>query len=208
MIYSDSLGHADEQYRTCAGTRPTPGFQNMIDSIVTQDPMSLNAEELFGRLPANRVGDAEKRYVDELYEAGFGNFEPADMLGRFEAAFAEKFGRAYGISFNSGSGTLLASMMAAGVGPGAVGSGGCGGAAGGRGLRWCAGACSRPPGRFLRARPTAGTGCRPALPAPLASAVQWSAAGRPSSGRTGHRCAQQITVAHEAGRRGTRALAR
>ena len=80
--------------------------------------LKLDAREIFGQLPANRVGDAERRYIDELYEAGFGNFESADMPGRLESAFAEKFGVGYGISMNSGSGTLLSCLLAAGVGPG------------------------------------------------------------------------------------------
>jgi perosamine synthetase len=40
------------------------------------------------------------------------------MLERFEVAFAEKFGVPFAISHNSGSGTLLSCLLAAGVGPG------------------------------------------------------------------------------------------
>ncbi|MDP7673123.1 MAG: DegT/DnrJ/EryC1/StrS family aminotransferase, partial [Vicinamibacterales bacterium] len=90
----------------------------MLSAIGTADPLKLDAREIFGQLPASRVGDAERRYVDELYEAGFGNFESADMPGRLESTFAEKFGVGYGISMNSGSGTLLSCLIAAGVGPG------------------------------------------------------------------------------------------
>ena len=90
----------------------------MLSAIGTADPLKLDAREIFGQLPASRVGDAERRYVDELYEAGFGTFESADMPGRLESTFAEKFGVGYGISMNSGSGTLLSCLIAAGVGPG------------------------------------------------------------------------------------------
>ena len=78
----------------------------------------LNAPEIFIQLPPNRSGAAERAYLDEVLEDGFGNKESAHMLGRFEQAFAEKFGACYAISMNSGSGTLVAGLMAAGVGPG------------------------------------------------------------------------------------------
>jgi len=90
----------------------------MINPIATVDPKDLRAEEIFCHLPANRVGEAERTYVNELFEAGFGNWESAGMLDRFERAFAEKFGTRYAISMNSGSGTLLACLLGAGVGPG------------------------------------------------------------------------------------------
>ena len=78
----------------------------------------LEAEEIFAHLPPNRCGEADRRYVDEVLEDGFGNKESADMLARFERAFAEKFGVNYAISQNSGSGTMLSCLLAAGVGPG------------------------------------------------------------------------------------------
>jgi perosamine synthetase len=53
-----------------------------------------------------------------VLEDGFGNRESAGMLGRFETAFAEKFGVRFAISHNSGSGTMLSCLLAAGVGPG------------------------------------------------------------------------------------------
>ena len=90
----------------------------MISELVTMDPRELDAEEIFRHLPPNRVGDADRRYVGELLEAGFGNWESAEMLGRFESAFAEKFGAKFAISMNSGSGTLLSCLLGAGVGPG------------------------------------------------------------------------------------------
>lgn len=90
----------------------------MIHELVTQDPQSLNPTEIFSRLPASRCGEADRRYMNEVLDAGFGNWESAHMLQRFETAFAEKFDVPYAISQNSGSGTLLACLLAAGVGPG------------------------------------------------------------------------------------------
>ena len=89
-----------------------------LNPILTSDPLQLDAEEIFSQLPDNRAGQSERRYLDEILTAGFGNFESAGMLERFESSFAEKFGTGYGISMNSGSGTLLSCLLAAGVGPG------------------------------------------------------------------------------------------
>ena len=90
----------------------------MLNPIVTTDPLQLDAKEIFSHLPSGRVGEADRSYLDEVLAAGFGNFESAGMLARFESAFAEKFGVGYGISMNSGSGTILSCLLAAGVGPG------------------------------------------------------------------------------------------
>jgi perosamine synthetase len=90
----------------------------MLNPIVTMDPANLDAAEIFGHLPPARCGEADRRYMNEVLDAGFGNFESADMLRRFEEAFAAKFGVRYAISHNSGSGTMLACLLAAGVGPG------------------------------------------------------------------------------------------
>ena len=79
----------------------------------------LTAEEIFSHLPPNRSGEAERRYVDEVLTAGFSNRrESADMLKRFEEAFAARMGVKYAISHNSGSGTLLSCLLGAKVGPG------------------------------------------------------------------------------------------
>jgi len=79
----------------------------------------VEAREIFRHLPANRCGEAERRYLNEVLEAGFSNkHEAAGMIGRFEEAFARKFGVRYAISHNSGTGTMLSCLMAAGVGPG------------------------------------------------------------------------------------------
>lgn len=89
-----------------------------MTSLSTLDPAQLDATALFSRLPDNRVGAADRQYVDEVLKDGFGNRESADMLGRFERAFAEKFDMPFAISHNSGSGTMLSCLLAAGVGPG------------------------------------------------------------------------------------------
>ena len=90
----------------------------MIHPMVTMEPSLLDPHEIFDHLPATRCGEADRRYMDEVLSAGFGNFESADMLRRFEEAYAAKFGARFAISHNSGSGTLLACLLAVGIGPG------------------------------------------------------------------------------------------
>jgi perosamine synthetase len=82
------------------------------------DPGQLDPVEIFNRLPPNRCGEADRRYMAEVLDDGFGNRESAHMVGRFEVAFAEKFGARFAISHNSGTGTMLSCLLAAGVGPG------------------------------------------------------------------------------------------
>ena len=89
-----------------------------INPLVTMDPGQLDADEIFSHLPPTRVGESDRQYMNEVLDAGFGNWESADMLGRFEAAFAKKLGVPFAISHNSGSSTLVTCLMAAGVGPG------------------------------------------------------------------------------------------
>jgi perosamine synthetase len=89
-----------------------------ISPLVTIDPDRLDPVEVFGHLPPSRCGEADRRYVQEVLDDGFGNRESAHMIGRFEAAFAEKFGRRFAVSHNSGTGTMLSCLLAAGVGPG------------------------------------------------------------------------------------------
>ncbi len=84
----------------------------MID-VEKQDP-----KDIFSHLPPNRCGDADRRYINEVLDDGFGNRESADMIKRFEIAFVQKFGVNFAISHNSGSGTMLSCLLAAGVGPG------------------------------------------------------------------------------------------
>ena len=47
---------------------------------------------LFHRLPANRVGAADLKYLNGVLDAGFGNMARTDIEARFETAFAKKFG--------------------------------------------------------------------------------------------------------------------
>lgn len=90
----------------------------MTSRLVSMNPDQLDPREVFSHLPPGRCGEADRRYVDEVLGDGFGNKESANMLARFEVAFAEKFGTKYAISHNSGSGTMLSCLLAAGVGPG------------------------------------------------------------------------------------------
>ena len=78
----------------------------------------LDVDTLFSNLPTTRVGSTDRQYVNEVLDAGFGNWEAAELLGRFERAYAKRFGVSYAISHNSGSGTMLSCLLAAGVGPG------------------------------------------------------------------------------------------
>jgi perosamine synthetase len=97
-----------DQIRASAGISP----------LVTVPPEELDRDEIFAHLPPNRCGEADRRYMAEVLDDGFGNREPARMVGRFESAFAEKFGARFAISHNSGTGTMLSCLLAAGVGPG------------------------------------------------------------------------------------------
>lgn len=91
----------------------------MLSRLVSDSPDRLDAREIFSHLPPNRVGETDRRYMNEVLDAGFSNTrDPANIMQRFETAFAGKFGVSYAISMNSGSGTMLAALIAAGVGPG------------------------------------------------------------------------------------------
>ena len=89
-----------------------------LNPLLTVPIDQLDGKEIFAHLPPNRCGEADRRYMAEVLDDGFGNRESAHMVGRFEAAFAEKFGATYAISHNSGTGTMLSCLLAAGVGPG------------------------------------------------------------------------------------------
>src|SRR5579872_3298501 len=79
----------------------------------------LDVKEVFSHLPPNRVGEMDRRYMNQVLDDGFSNTkDPANMVARLETAFAKKFGVGYAISQNSGSGTMLSALLAAGVGPG------------------------------------------------------------------------------------------
>ena len=62
-----------------------------------------------------RIGDAERKYVEEVLASNFANSTPSGMLGRFEKAFAEKFGMKYAIAHTNGTATLHSALYAAGV---------------------------------------------------------------------------------------------
>ena len=89
-----------------------------LSPLVTAPIDELDPDDIFPHLPPNRVGARDRELLEEVLRDGFGNRESADMLRRFEEAFAEKFGVGYAISHNSGSGTMLSCLLAAGVGPG------------------------------------------------------------------------------------------
>lgn len=62
-----------------------------------------------------RFSDLELQYVREVLDSGFGSSTSGSMNNRFEAAFAEKIGAQYAVTFNSGTGTLHAALDAVGV---------------------------------------------------------------------------------------------
>ena len=89
----------------------------MNDALTTT--LDLSPSEIFSQLPPRRVGEPDRRYLNEVLEAGFRNTEdPADIFTRLESAFAERFGVRYAILHNSGTGTMQSCLLAAGVGPG------------------------------------------------------------------------------------------
>jgi len=57
----------------------------------------------------------ELNYVREVIDSGFGSGTSGGMNNRFEAAFSEKVGAKYAITFNSGTSTLHAGLFALGV---------------------------------------------------------------------------------------------
>ena len=81
--------------------------------------LELSPSEIFSQLPPKRVGEPDRRYLNEVLDAGFRNTEdPADIFARLESAFAERFGVRYAVLHNSGTGTMQSCLLAAGVGPG------------------------------------------------------------------------------------------
>ena len=62
-----------------------------------------------------RVGEAERKYVEELLSSEFSNSKNPGLLGRFERAFAEKIGTKYAIAHVNGTTTLHSALYAAGV---------------------------------------------------------------------------------------------
>lgn len=62
-----------------------------------------------------RIGDQEAKYVQEVLASEFSNSRGVDMVGRFERAYAQKFGRAFAIAEANGTTTLHSALVAAGV---------------------------------------------------------------------------------------------
>lgn len=65
-----------------------------------------------------RISALERAYVEEVLEAEFATSAGARMCARLEAAFAERFGSRFAISFVNGTATMHAALAAAGIGPG------------------------------------------------------------------------------------------
>lgn len=62
-----------------------------------------------------RVGEHERKHVDEVLASQFSVSKKLNMIGKFEAAFAEKFGSTYAIAHTNGTATLHTALFAAGV---------------------------------------------------------------------------------------------
>ena len=65
-----------------------------------------------------RFGEKEFQYIREVLDSGFGSGTSGSMNNRFENAFAEKCGAKYAITFNSGTSTLHAGLVALDVNAG------------------------------------------------------------------------------------------
>ncbi len=65
-----------------------------------------------------RFDERERKYIEEVLSSGFASGTSGNMNTRLEAAFASRFGRKFAITFNSGTTTLHASLVAMGVGYG------------------------------------------------------------------------------------------
>jgi perosamine synthetase len=62
-----------------------------------------------------RVGPHERTHVEEVLNSQFSVSKKLNMIGKFEKAFAEKFGSAYAIAHVNGTATLHTALYAAGV---------------------------------------------------------------------------------------------
>jgi len=69
-------------------------------------------------LHPGRVSPKALEYLREVVEYGFGNSSGPDFVGRFERAFAERFGVAYAVAHCNGTATMHSGLGAAGVKPG------------------------------------------------------------------------------------------
>lgn len=62
-----------------------------------------------------RVGPHERAHVEEVLNSQFSVSKKLNMIGKFEKAFAEKFGSKYAIAHVNGTATLHTALYAAGV---------------------------------------------------------------------------------------------
>lgn len=62
-----------------------------------------------------RFDEKERNYIMEVLDSGFAGATTGGMNTRLERAFAERFGRKFAITFNSGTTTLHAALWALGV---------------------------------------------------------------------------------------------
>ena len=76
------------------------------------------SKAVFDQIPDNRCGIADRTYVGEVLNDGFGNKDSANMVARFESNFSQYMQFNYAISTNSGTSALIAAMHALGIGPG------------------------------------------------------------------------------------------
>ena len=65
-----------------------------------------------------RFDDLERKYVEEVLSSGFVASTSGSMNTRLEEAFAQRLGREFAITFNSGTTTLHTALWALGVGYG------------------------------------------------------------------------------------------
>lgn len=65
-----------------------------------------------------RFDDLERKYVEEVLSSGFVASTSGSMNTRLEEAFAQRLGREFAITFNSGTTTLHSALWALGVGYG------------------------------------------------------------------------------------------
>jgi len=66
----------------------------------------------------SRIGPKEKEYLLEVLKTEFRSSKGCNMMGRFESAFAKRFGMKYAISHVNGTATLHTAIEAANIGRG------------------------------------------------------------------------------------------
>ena len=65
-----------------------------------------------------RIDERELNYVKDVLTGGFPGGGGTNYVGKLEAAFAERFGVKYAVTFCNGTATMHAALAAAGIGPG------------------------------------------------------------------------------------------